>query len=94
MVIGVNNQQSPPQKLTKRVFLITNSTKLSNMSLIWGTWVAQLVKPLPLAQVMISESWDPVPCWAPCSAGGLLLPLPVPLAPPFMLTLSFSQISK
>ena len=24
----------------------------------WGAWVAQSVKHLPLAQVMISESWD------------------------------------
>ena len=45
-----------------------------------GTWVAQLVKHLPSAQVMISrESWDRAPCWALCSAGSLLLPLPLPL---------------
>ena len=40
-----------------------------------GTWVAQLVKHLPSAQVMISRSWDPAPHWALCSAGSLLLPL-------------------
>ena len=39
-------------------------------------WVAQLVKQLPLAQVMIPASWDRVPHRAPCSAGSLLLPLP------------------
>ena len=39
------------------------------------TWVAQSVRCMPLAQVMISGSWDQVPCWAPCSAGTLLLPL-------------------
>jgi len=43
-------------------------------------WVAQSVKRLPLAQVMIPESWDQVPHWAPCSGGSLLLPLPA--APP------------
>ena len=45
---------------------------------MWDAWVAQLVKQLPSAQVMISASWDRVPHWAPCSAGSLLLPLPLP----------------
>ena len=40
-------------------------------------WVAQSVKCLPSAQVMISGSWDRAPCWAPCSARSLLLPLPL-----------------
>ena len=40
-----------------------------------GAWVAQWVKPLPSAQVMISGSWDRVPHRAPCSAGSLLPPL-------------------
>ena len=31
--------------------------------------MAQLVKRLPLAPVMISGSWDGAPCWAPCSGG-------------------------
>jgi len=55
--------------------------------------VAQLVKRLPLAQVMILESLDRVPHPAPCSAGCLLLPLTLP---PLMLSLSFSlsQINK
>ena len=44
----------------------------------WDTWVAQLVKRLPSAQVMIPASWDRVPHRAPCSAGSLLLPLPLP----------------
>ena len=29
-----------------------------NKNKTWGTWVAQSVKCLPLAQVMILESWD------------------------------------
>ena len=40
-----------------------------------GAWVAQLIKHLPSAQVMISESWDRAPRWASCSGGSLLLPL-------------------
>ena len=32
-----------------------------------GMWVAQSVKHLPLAQVMIPGSWDQVLCWAPHS---------------------------
>ena len=59
---------------------------------IWGTWVAQLVKRLPSAQVMILETRDRVPHRAPCSAGSLLLPLTLP---PLMVSLShsLSQIS-
>ena len=52
-----------------------------------GAWVAQLVKHLPTAQVMISGSWDPVPGQAFCSAGTLLLPLP-------LLSLPLSLINK
>lgn len=47
----------------------------------WGAWVAQQVKHLPSAQVMIPESWDWAPHWAPCSAGVLLFP--IPLSPSF-----------
>ena len=43
----------------------------------WGTWVGQLVKHLPLAQVMIWRSWDRAPRWVPCSMRSLLLPLPL-----------------
>ena len=38
-----------------------------------GTWVAQMVKHLLLAQVMILGSWDQAPCQAPHSVGSLLL---------------------
>ena len=56
---------------------------------IWrGAWVARLAKCLPSAQVMIPESRDWVPHWAPCSARSLL---PLPLTP---LMLSVSQINK
>ena len=47
-----------------------------------GAWVAQLVKRLPSAQVMIPGSWDRAPHGVPCSAGSLLLPLPLPVASP------------
>ena len=48
----------------------------------WGTWVAQLVEHLPLAQIVISGSWDWAPHWAPGSAESLFLPLLLPLPPP------------
>ena len=40
-----------------------------------GTWVVQSVECLPWAQVMIEESWDQAPHWAPWLAESLLLPL-------------------
>ena len=43
-----------------------------------GTWVAQSVKCLPSAQVMIPGCWDQTPCWAVCSVKSLFLPLPPP----------------
>ena len=51
-----------------------------------GTWVAQVVKCLPWARVMISGSWDRAPHVAPCLAGSLLLPFPL-LLPVFLLSL-------
>jgi len=56
---------------------------------LMGAWVAQLVRRLPSAQVMILESLDRVPHRAPCSARSLLLPLTLP---PLMYSLS--QINK
>ena len=52
----------------------------------WNAWVAQLVKHLCLAGVMILGSWDPTLRQALCSSGSLLLPLPLPL-PLLVLTL-------
>ena len=46
---------------------------------IWGAWVAQSVKCLLLAQVMIPRSWDLAPCLASFSVESLLLPIPLPL---------------
>jgi len=60
-----------------------------------GTWVAQSVKHLPSAQVMISGSQDRVPHQAPSSVGSLLLPLPLPLCLLVLsLSLPLSQINK
>ena len=46
-----------------------------------GTWVAQLVKRLASAQVMIPAPWDQAPYWAPSSVGSLLLSLTLLLLP-------------
>ena len=56
--------------------------------LIDGPWMAQSVKCLPSAHVIIPGSLDGAPHWASCSAGSLLLPLPLPLPPPDALSLS------
>ena len=71
----------------------------------WGAWVAQSVKHLTSAQVMIRGSWDRALHQAPCSTGSPLLPLSLPLlvhvlslSHSLSLThthsLSFSQINK
>ena len=56
-----------------------------------GTWVAQMVGCLPSAQVMISGTWDQALPWAPYTEGSLLLPVPLPAAPP---SCALCQISK
>ena len=59
--------------------------------------MAQLVKHLPLAQVMIPGSYNRALCWAPCSLESLLLPFPLPAAPlacALSLSLTLCQINK
>ena len=82
-----------------RILYIVLKTKVFssyfNYSLInlrwldWGAWVALSVKRLPPAQVMIPGSWDQVLHWAPCSVESPLLPLPA--APPAVLSLSLCR---
>ena len=62
-------------------FLVKSS---SEMIMPRGTWVAQLVKCLPLAQAqaMMSGSWEGAPHRAPCLVGSLLLPDSLPTYPP------------
>ena len=71
---------------------------LNKNFLLVGTWMAQSVKHLPSAWVMIPESQDWAPHWGPWSRGNLLLPPPpLPLAPSlllFLLLLKPSQINK
>ena len=52
----------------------------------WGPWVAQWVKRLPLAQIMIPGSRDKVPRQSPCFS------LSLPLAYTISLFPSLSQI--
>ena len=56
---------------------------------ILGHLVAQSIKLLPSAQVMIPESWEWAPGQTPCSVGSLLFPFLLPL-PLLVLFLSLS----
>ena len=66
------------KKLIKTILKLAFPQKVGHK----GAWVAQSVKCLPSAQVMIlrTMSWEQSPCLAPCSVGSLLLPLPLPSA--------------
>ena len=55
-----------------------------------GAWVAQSVKHLPSAQIMISGSWDQVLYQAPYSMESLLLSLPLHNYPQHFCALSLS----
>ena len=60
-----------------------------------GRLGGSVVKRLPSAQGLIPRSWNQAPHRAPCSAGSLLLPLPLPLLVfPLSLTMSLCQINK
>ena len=50
-----------------------------------GAWVAQLIKYLPLTQIMILGPWNQSPHWVPSPS---VSPSPLPLV------LSLSQINK
>ena len=61
-----------------------------------SAWVAQSVKRLPLARVIIPRSSDGAPHEASCSAGSLPLTLPLPTPHLYSLSLahSLSQINE
>ena len=61
---------------------------LTNAEMCGGAWVAQPVKRLPSAQVMISGSWDRVP-----ASGSLLLGEPASLPLPLSLLVHSRSIS-
>lgn len=56
----------------------------------WDTWVAQLLKRLPSAQVTIPGWWNQAPGQAPSSVSSLFLSLP-PQLPLLVLSHSFSN---
>ena len=56
--------------------------------------MAQLVKHLTSAQVMISGSWDQVPCWGSLLSGESASPSPSVPPARLVLSLSHSQINK
>ena len=92
-VYVLNTLLSPWQPIHFNVHATNSSMpilQLSRPSI--GTWVAQPVKHLLSAQVMISRFWDEVWHWVLCSVGSLLLPLPLPLPPTHAYFLS--QINK
>ena len=71
---------------------LNSSPHLDNLNLdqnFLGHLGGSVIKRLPLAQVMISRSWDRAPHQAPSSSGNLLLPLPLPL-PLLVLSLCLS----
>ena len=56
-----------------------------------GLWVAQSVKCLSLAQVMIPQSWNQAPHGAPCSAGESASPSLSAALPAWALSHSLSK---
>ena len=73
--------------LKMQLFNLTGAHRhLGSQYIMRGAWVTQSVKRVTSAQIMISGSRDRAPGWAPCSAGSLLLPLPLPPAPALIST--------
>ena len=83
-----------PKPINMLPYLVIRTLQMwLNSGKMRGTWVAQSVKHLPLAQHMILGSLDPALCWAPCSVGSLLLPHPLPLPRSYSLFHALSQIN-
>ena len=64
--------------LSSKLLQLLVSQGFFNTQVLRGVWVAQSVKRLPLALVIILGSWDQALCWTPCSVGYLLHPLAHP----------------
>ena len=78
-------QMSLPAKISDSLTELNGKTR--------DAWVAQSVKCLPLAQIMILGSWDQALNPASCSVENLLLPLLL-LLPLFVLARSLSLANK
>ena len=76
------------------VIIVISSSGSGSIKMLPGCLVAQVVEHLPLAQVVISQSWDRVPHRAPHSAGSLPLSLPLTLVHALSLSLSLSLSNK
>ena len=82
-------------KLNNTVKLEINAHIQKTFKSLQCVWVTQLVKYLPLPQLMIPGSWDRALHRAPCLARSLLPPLALPLLVfPLSLSLSLCQINK
>ena len=65
-------------KSIRKFLLLSYSLTMSyQKEKLRGACVVQLAKCLPYAQVLILGSWDQYLCWALCSEGSVLLPLPL-----------------
>lgn len=60
------------RRMTSRLLFLPQKNKFNHNNkkhLSRGTWVAQSVRCLPLAQVMFPALWDQAPHRVPCSSG-------------------------
>ena len=96
-----------PESFSLKILYISTHTKLGGKAFYkrvicihdlkrtrWDVWVAQWVKCMPLAQVMIPGVWDPARHRAPCSAGESASPTPSAPPLPRVCTCALSQINK